>query len=130
MIFWSFNVFLQLDMLEQQNFTSFLNNIFIGLYYRPKGFYVFYWNKNTKLYIFKLREVFPRGETVLKVHAEWKLMKSCFSVKFMRFFEKKWHMSWSKGTFLYFWRDLKIFLNPRLSLIVHLIIQKPFCKFD
>ena len=51
-------------------------------------------------------------------------MKSCFFGQiYAIFFEKKWYMLWLKGIFLYFWRVLKIFLNPRLSLIVPLISQ-------
>ena len=57
---------------------------------------------------------------MLRVH----IMKSDekpIYVKFMQFFEKKLYMLWLTGIFLYFWRVLKIFLNPRLSLIVPLI---------
>ena len=35
-------------------------------------------------------------------------------------FWEKWYMSWLTGMFLYLWRGLKVFLNPRLSLIVPL----------
>ena len=60
------------------------------------------------------------GEKQFSGSMEWNLMKSHFDVKFIPFFflEKKWYMLWLKGIFLYFWRILKIFLNPKLSLIV------------
>ena len=47
--------------------------------------------------------------------------KAVFLSNLCDFFEKRWYMLWSIGIFFsYFWSDLKIFLNPRLSLIVPL----------
>ena len=71
------------------------------------------------MFILKFREIF-HGENECSGPTEWNLMKNCFFCHFMQYFEEKWNMLWLPGSVLYLWRVLKIFLNPRLSLIVPL----------
>ena len=76
--------------------------------------------RETQNFILKFRKIFSYGEKQCSEPAEWNLTKSHFSVKFMWLFEKKWYMLWLTGIFALFLKGLKIFLNPRLSLIVSL----------
>ena len=59
---------------------------------------------------------------------EWNLMKNSSSVKFVRFFQKKFYILWFTCIFLYSWRVLNIFLNQRQSLIVPLLMNNVLCN--
>ena len=81
-----------------------------------------YIKRETRNCILKMLGKFSHGEQLqCSGPTEWSLMKSRFFFllnwcDFLR--KKKCNMFWLTGIFLHFWMVLKIFLNPRLSLIV------------
>ena len=48
--------------------------------------------RETQNFILKFREIFLRRKTELSAHRMKSVMKSCFSDKFMQFFEEKRYM--------------------------------------
>ena len=80
------------------------------------GFYVFHWKKNTLTLILNLGK-FSHGEKQCSGSTEWNLMKSPFMSSLCDFLRKMVHVVID----MYFSSlGLKIFLNPRLSLIIPL----------
>ena len=75
--------------------------------------------REARNFILKSREIFPWRETVLRAH-RMKSDEKPFFCQIYAIFEKNWQMLRLTDIFLYFGRVLKIFLNPRLSLIVPL----------
>ena len=73
--------------------------------------------ENTKFYS-KIYGNFPMERNSAQGPRNEIWLKSCFSVKFMGFFEEKWYMLWLTGIFLYFWRVWRFFA----------ILHSPFKK--
>ena len=86
--------------------------------------------RETQNFILKFREIFLQRETMLRTH-RMKSDEKPFFCQFMQLFEKNdTYCDWQ--VFFFISERLKIFLNPRLSLIVPLRMVPPLqnCIFS